>query len=163
MKYIHVSSLFVLLLLGVALMPLRPHVRAQAQRPLLVIVASDTGFTDISAASLRRAFEAYPTEYRSGKRLLPINHPVGSGERTRFDRTVLGLSPDEVGLYWVDQRIRGSAQPPRTLASAELAVRVVASFPGAITYTDASLLRPDLKVLTIDGKSPTDRDYLLSR
>ena len=150
----------VLLLLLAAFAPLPHAARAQAARPLLVIVAQATGLTDISAALLRRAFEGYPAEYQPGKRLLPLNHPISSPERQRFDRAVLGLTPDEVGRFWVDQRIRSAGQPPRTLPSPELAVRVVLSFAGAITYTTADMVKPGLNVLKIDGQAPSDSGYM---
>jgi hypothetical protein len=155
--------LLILAVLTVALTAGRYGVHAQGQRPLLVVVASMAGIADISSAMLRRAFQGYPAEYRSGKRFLPLNHPIGTTERTRFDRAVLGLGPDEIGRFWVDQRIRGAALPPRTLASADLAVRVVASFPGAITYTDPGLVVAGVKVLTIDGKTDSDPDYFFAR
>jgi hypothetical protein len=156
------------LLLAALLLPLAaswplPHdARAQAARPLLVVVGHATGLTDISSALLRRAFEGYPAEYQPGKRLLPLNHPTSSSERQRFDRVVLGLNPDEVGRFWVDQRIRSAGQPPRTLPSPELAVRVVLSFAGAITYTTADMVKPGLNVLKIDGRAPTDPSYLFA-
>jgi hypothetical protein len=152
-----------LTLLAALAFPAKPGVRAEAAAsPLLVVISSATGVTDISSALLRRAFEGLPAEYQSGKRLLPLNLPLGSAERARFDRVVLGLNPDEVGRFWVDQRVRGAAQPPRTLA-VELAVRVVASFPGAISYLDSSGLKPGLQVLSIDGRQPGAAGYLLSR
>jgi hypothetical protein len=146
----------------VVFVPLPHAARAQAARPLLVIVAQATGLTDISAALLRRAFQGYPAEYQPGKRLLPLNHPINSPERQRFDRVVLGLNPDEVGRFWVDQRIRSAGQPPRTLPSPELAVRVVLSFAGAITYTTADMVKPGLNVLKIEGKAASDPSYMFA-
>lgn len=151
----------ILTLLAAIAFPARPGVRAEAANPLLVVVSAATGLTDISSALLRRAFEGLPAEYRSGKRLLPLNLPLGSAERVRFDRIVLGLGPDEVGRFWVDQRVRGAAQPPRTL-SVDLALRVVASFPGAISYVDSSALKPGLQVLSIDGKQPSAAGYVFA-
>jgi hypothetical protein len=160
-KNITILSLSVVLL--AALAAESPHARAQVRRPLLVIVSSTTEITDISFATLRRVFSGSSAEYRPGKRFLPLNHPIGSSDRVLFDRTVMGLAPDDVGRYWVDQKIRGSAPPPRTLPSAELAVRVVASFPGAITYTDPSLVGPGLKILTVDNRAVSDPSYLFAR
>lgn len=154
-------SVVLLLLIGAAL-PVRPFARAQPSQPLLVVIASATGVTDISIALLRRAFQGYPAEYQPGKRLIPINQPTGTPERQRFDLTVLGMTPDEIGRFWVDQRVRGAGQPPRTAPSAELAVRVAASFAGAITYTSPELVKPGLNVLTVDGKKPTDSGYLFA-
>jgi hypothetical protein len=151
-----------LLLALCVLLPAHPGTRAEAAHPLLVVISSATGIKDISAALLRRAFQGYPAEYASGKKLVPLNHPTGTVERHRFDRAVLGLAPEEVGPFWVDQRIRGTAQPPRTVPSPELAVRVVLSFAGAITYAGPELLKPGLNVLTIDGKTATDKQYLLA-
>jgi hypothetical protein len=155
-------SVFLLLALG-ALLPLEPGVQAAAARPLLVIISSTVGLTDISSALLRRTFQGYPAEYKPGKRLIPLNYPNEAEERHRFDLIVLGLTADEVGRFWVDQRIRGSGSPPRTVPSAELAVRVVLSFAGAITYTTPELVKPGLTVLTIDGKAAGDPNYMLSR
>jgi hypothetical protein len=42
-------------------------------------------------------------------------------------------------------------------------VRVVASFAGAISYIDSSLLKPGLRVLSIDGKQPGTAGYLFAR
>ena len=155
--------LAITLLAATVFLPTHSAVRAQKPGALLVIVSASIGLSDISSASLRRAFQGYPTEYHPGKRLLPLNHATGSAERTFFDQTVLGLSPGEVGRFWIDQKVRGASQPPRSLPSASLAVRVVASFPGAITYTYPNLVRPGLTVLSIDGKRPTDSDYFLAR
>lgn len=152
------------LLFAATFLPLRRGANAQSsQRILVVVVSASTGLTDISSALLRRTFQGFPTEFGSGKRLLPLNHPVKTPDRTRFDRAVLGLTQDEIGRYWIDQKIRGVAEPPRTLGTAEFALRVVASFPGAITYADSSLVRSNLAALTIDGKHPSDPGYLLAQ
>ena len=155
-------SACILIALSVLLPPALPEVRAQTARPLLVIISSATGLTDISSALLRRTFQGYPAEYHPGKRLIPINLPTDAPERRRFDLAVLGLTAAEVGRFWVDQRIRGSSQPPRTVPSAELAVRVALSFPGAITYTTHELVKPGLNVLTIDGKAVSDPRFMLA-
>jgi hypothetical protein len=154
-------SIVLVLLLGAAL-PSRPHAGAQNVRPLLVVISSATGMTDISTALLRRTFQGHPAEYQSGKRLIPLNLPTGTLERQRFDLAVLGMTPDEIGRFWIDQRVRGMAQPPRTAPTPELAVRVVSSFVGAITYTTAELVKPGVNVLKIDGRRPDERGYLLA-
>jgi len=147
-----------LLLLVCMVFPARPGAHAQAFQPLLVIVGSKTGITDISLAVLRRAFQGEPAEH-AGKRLIPFNLPGGTPERTRFDRAVLGLEPQDVGRFWINRRIRDEGAPPRTLTSAELAVKVVASLPGSITYVSPSMVTPNVRVLTVDGKSPTQAGY----
>jgi hypothetical protein len=161
MKPLHLAiGLSCALILG-ALSPLpRQRAQAAAAPALVVVIATATGLRDISTATLRRAFMGYPTEV-DGKRLIPINHPTSSPNRVLFDQVLLGLSPDEVGRFWVDRRIRDESPPPKTVPSADLAVRVAASLPFAITYITPDLVNDKVAVLTIDGKSPKDSEYLL--
>lgn len=148
-------------LIAAAMVPWRPAVRAEPDG-LVLIVSTETPLQGIDSATVRRAFEGHPVEYATGKRLIPFNAPWGTPERELFDRIVLGMGPDDVGRFWVDQRIRGASPPPRTLASPGLAVRVISALPGAITYVLPSQLTANVRALAIDGKSPDHPDYLLA-
>lgn len=158
----HARSLFLsTMLLVAALVPITPSVRATASEPLVMIINTSVSLKDITLPMLRRAFEGSPVEYASGKRIIPFNALSESSDRVLFDRAVLGLTPDEMARFWVDQRIRSAAQAPRTIGTPELAVRVIASLPGAITYVRESKADRTVRVLSIEGKSPEDEDYLL--
>lgn len=158
-----ITYLFVALPLLVSmLMPLQSGVHAEAHPPLVVVVGVKTNLTDISLAMLRRAFQGEVALTTDGKRLVPLNHAVGSLERVQFDEAVLGLAPSDVGRFWINRRIRDEAPPPRTLPSADLGVRVVASYPGAITYVSGSAVNASVRILRIDGKLPSDPGYLLA-
>lgn len=135
---------------------------AQAGKGLVVVIAPAFPVKDISLANLRRAFEGLATEV-GGKKVIPINHPTGTPARTSFDRVVLGLEPAAVGQFWVDRRIRAEGAPPKTVPSPELALRVVASLVGAITYVAPELANASVKVLTIDGKAPGQPGYPLAK
>ncbi|MFT3925870.1 MAG: hypothetical protein QM778_25225 [Myxococcales bacterium] len=159
-KLMHMFAVF---LLGLAmLLPVQSGVRAEVNQPLVVVVGVKTNLTDISLAMLRRAFQGEGASTSDGKRLVPLNHAVGSSERALFDRAVLGLEPSEVGRFWINRRIRDEGAPPRTLPSADMGVRVVASYPGAITYVSAKNVNANVRVLRIDGKLPQDAGYLLT-
>jgi hypothetical protein len=138
-----------------------PVAFAAETQPLLVVVGLGFPAKDISLAALKTAFRGQVTHV-AGKPIVPINHPVGTPMRMDFDRLVLGLEPSAVGPYWVDRRIRDEGSPPKSVPTPEVAVKVVAALPTAITYTRASLLTPMVKVLTIDGKSARDAGYALS-
>lgn len=158
-RFVHLPAAFVLLL--AALTPVSQSANAAPGRTLLVIVGHATGMTDISLAVLRRAFHNEPATTPAGKRLIPFNHALGGPERALFDRAVLGLEPGEVGQFWIRRRIRDEGLPPRTLPSPEMAVRVVASLPNAITYIDSKTASSGIRVLRVDGKLSTDPGYLL--
>jgi len=162
MKHHVAHALAALLFVAALVAPHRPGTRAEATAPLQVIVGGASGPSDISLTLLRRAFSGEAAEYAAGKRLVPFNLPTGTHERQVFDRVVLGLEPADVGRFWINRRIRDEGLPPRTLPSAEFGVRVVASFPGAVTYVSANVVAPNVRVLKIDGKSPADPGYVFA-
>jgi hypothetical protein len=158
-KLLH--SLAALLLALALLAP--PHSRSRAaERDALVLIASPaTGVTDISLIALRRAFRGESAEYPNGKRVIPFNLSVAAPERVAFDRAVLGLQPNEVGRFWITRRIRDEGLPPRTLPSADVGQRVVAAYPGALTYVRSSVVERNVRVLTIDGIAARQPGYAL--
>lgn len=151
-----------LLLLLAAFAPIRSTARAQKRPPLAVVVGASLAMSDISLATLRSIFAGEVATAPDGKRFVPLNAPLKTYERELFDRKVLGLQADEVSRFWIERRIRDEFQPPRTLPSAELGVRVVATYPGAITYVSSSIVGRGVRVLRIDGKLPSDSGYLLA-
>jgi hypothetical protein len=158
-------SVVVALLFCAAMLRQAPHGQAQARPPLLVIVstATATGGGDISLSKLRSAFESQPTDYR-GVRLIPFNLPVGNSARALIDRAVLGLAPERVGAFWIDQKIRSGISSPRTVSSPEMLLRVVASMRGVIGYAELnpSAVPTGIQVLTVDGKRAQDPGYPLA-
>lgn len=134
---------------------------ALAPSAVLLLVAG-RGFPgdDISYAALKRAFRGQRVMV-AGQPVVPIHHPRESLHRVAFDRMVLGLGPEAVGRFWVDMRLRDEGAPPATASSPQLALRMAAVLPGAVSYAPEIAVLPSHKVLTIDGKRPSDYDYPL--
>jgi hypothetical protein len=151
-----------LLLLSLCCVRLPYSSSARAAQPALLVIAglSFPG-TDIKLSDLKSAFRGQRIMLGS-KPLIPINHPLESPVRVRFDRKVLGLEPSAVGRFWVDQRIRDEGKPPTTAGTPELAVRVVAALFGTVSYATQDMLNPKIKVLTVDGKSAAQPGYGLA-
>ena len=130
-----------------------------AAEPIAIVMGGNSSQHAISTDKLRRVFLAIPTNDDGGHRFVPINPGQGSGVRERFDRKVLGMSPDEVARYWVDQRLRGS-KPPRSASSYDLLRRVLQELPGSISFMPLSAVG-SLRVIAIDGSAPGDLGYAL--
>jgi hypothetical protein len=127
-------------------------------RKLVVVVARGSGLTNISRGDLRRCFAGEPVT-ATGRQLVPFNASPSSPERVGFDKAVLGMTPDQVGRYWVDRKIRGQRPAPRSLPSAVYITKVVAKFPGAIAYLPADQLTADVQPVAIDGVAHSDAGY----
>jgi len=69
----------------------------------------------------------------------------------------IGLNVTSIGI----SEIRGQTGAPKAIPSVDLLRKVVAAMAGALTYLDAADITPDLKVVSIEGKLPTDLDYPL--
>jgi hypothetical protein len=132
-----------------------------ASTRLQLITAKNNAVRDLTLAELRQLYRGKQLSV-SGTKLIPFNHPPRTPDRVAFDRIVLGMSPDEVGRYWIDQRIRGGDSPPRTLDSVSLLVRLVAALPGAFAYVREGFSSPDLKIVTLDGRLASDPNYPLT-
>jgi hypothetical protein len=133
--------------------------RASADgRKLVVVVARGSSVTNISRSDLRRCFTSEPVSAGDAT-LIPFNAAPGTPERAGFDRAVLGMSPEEVGRFWVDRKIRGQSGAPRSLPSAAHVAKVAAKFPHAIGYLPEDQLTSDIQAVTVDSVAYTDIRY----
>ena len=85
-------------------------------KKLVVVVAKGSSVTNMSRSDLKRCFTGESIS-AGDKTLVPFNAPPNSPDRTGFDKAVLGMSPDEVGRFWVDRKVRGQSGAPRSLPS----------------------------------------------
>jgi ABC-type phosphate transport system substrate-binding protein len=148
-----------LTMVGLSLLGAATRVRADGE-PIAVVVSVKSAQKELTMSTLRRIFMNQPTDDDGHNRFLPINAVPKSPLRTRFDQVVLGMDADEIGRYWVDQRIRG-VQAPRVVPELGLLRAVIAKWPGAIGYLPVSQVGPELRVLAIDGKLPSAVSYAL--
>jgi len=132
----------------------------EAKTRLAIVTSKDSPVSDISFYELKRLYLGEQIN-ASGKRLLPLNLPPAFRERGAFDKIVLNMSPEQIARYWVDRKIRGDSGPPKSIEPLDLLQRVVARLDGAIAYAPVNEVRPELKVLRIDGKGPNDNGYPL--
>ncbi|HTE52574.1 MAG TPA: hypothetical protein VK698_17100 [Kofleriaceae bacterium] len=151
-----------LLSIAVAVEPIGPRA-AEAEpatkKRLVVIVGRDSPVTDLSRIELNRMFTG-SVVYVAKLRLVPFNFPPASRERTSFDGTMLGMSPAEVGRFWMDRKIRGQSGAPRSLPAAYV-VKLVARLPGAIGYVAEDQLTPAVRAIRVGGLAYTDATYPL--
>lgn len=131
------------------------------RQKLVVVVAKGSPVTSISLTDLKRCFLGDRVTAHD-RVLVPFNSPPRTSERTGFDRSALGMSPDDVGRFWIDRKVRGQSGAPRDLPSVAYVTKVVAKFPGAIGYLAVDALGPDVQPVLVDGVAYTDAAYPLT-
>jgi ABC-type phosphate transport system substrate-binding protein len=142
----------------------QPAVRDSAPLtgPIAVIVHPTNRLANLSRGELRSIFLRHRSSWAGGADpILMLNWPPRHPIRVRFDKAVLGLSPDEAAAYWIDRRIRGQGLPPRSTASTILLVAIVARNREAIAYVPLASVTRQVKVLRVDGLPPGQPSYPL--
>lgn len=129
---------------------------------LVLVVGKGSPINNVTKAELNRLFSADPIKIE-GQSVVPFALTPSSAERQGFDLVVLGMGPEEVNKFWIDRRIRGQGNPPKSAPSPEVVAKVVANFPGAMGYLPVGSLTPALKPVAIDGKTYLDPGYLLAQ
>lgn len=124
---------------------------------LAIVVAKDASTTSVTKAELKHLF--------SGESLgsfVPFALNTNTKERQVFDHAALGFTPDQAAAFWVDQRIRGAGRAPRSFPTPAHVVKAVTKVAGGIGYVPLQAVTPDVKVVKVDGKAPTDSGYPIS-
>jgi ABC-type phosphate transport system substrate-binding protein len=111
---------------------------ATHEESLLVIVNAQASVAQVSSYEIEALFTRGQTRWDNGSAVYPFSFPAGSPPREQFDRAVLRLSPDQVGRFWLDRRIRGLGMPPKQVPSATMMMQIVANLPGSIGYIPAA-------------------------
>jgi hypothetical protein len=128
---------------------------------LAVVVRVDSKVENIGKTLLKRAYLSERPTGPDGRQLIPLNHPPRTPDRVGFDKTVLGMTADQVGRFWIDRRIRGGARPPRVVDNVTTLRRLVSHLPGTLAYLRPNQLDDSVKVLAVDGKKPGHNKYPL--
>jgi hypothetical protein len=125
---------------------------------LVVVVAKGSTVTNISKSDLRHCFLG-DTVSNGDAKLNPFNAEPRTATRVAFDRAVLSMSPDDIGRYWIERKVRGQSGAPRALPSYAIIQKVVVRFPNAISYVPVDHLTADLQPVKIDGTAYSDASY----
>lgn len=140
-------SLVALALAALAGSATRSIGHADDTEDMLVVVHPRSRISVLSAQQLEAIYTRSTTRWDDGALIIPFNLADTSPLRHRFDRTVLRLDPQQVGRFWLDQRIRGLGAPPKQVPDIALLVKVIERLPGSIGYAPASRIRPGVKVV----------------
>ena len=135
-----------------------PSAEAQAQ-VLALVVAKNSPIQQLSQYELKKLYLGSNINDPSGERIIAFNQAPNSPDRVAFEQRVLGMSSEEVSRYWIDRKIRGESGAPKAVGSVELLQRVVSKLEHSVAYVRADQVRPEVRVVAIDGSVPGDSGY----
>jgi phosphate transport system substrate-binding protein len=128
-----------------------------ADEPIVVVVNKNNPINSLTMRDLARLYSGEVTEWPTGNSVVIINRPFDSDSRTKFYHLVLNAKPTQKYFQ------TGSPIPFETIrVESEGAVtRFVSRLPWAVAYCYLSAADASVKIIKIDGRSPTDHEYPL--
>lgn len=145
LRHIALATLLVAAWIGLA-----PRASGAQDEELAVVVNPDNSVRSLSSAEVEAIFAARKRYWGGGRNVVAFNYAPKHSLRIAFDRAVLRMGPDEVSKFWINQRIRGRASPPRQVPSPKLMLRVVERLEGAIGYVPLDMARRgDVKIVAV--------------
>lgn len=149
--------------IGLTLLILTLHRGYAFSLDVAVIVNKDNPVTSVSTADLAKIMKQEKQYWEGGKKVYLILQEAGSSEKKIVLQRIYKMSDEDLKKYWLGKMFRGEiASFPKTLGSSEAVKRFISQVPNAIGFIDSSAADSSVKVLSIDGKAPGEKGYLLS-
>ena len=120
-----------------------------AQAALAIVAHPSNSVSGIRADDAQRIFLGKTGEFANGRRAAPVDQTPGTASRTKFMKSVIQKSEDELKGYWSKLMFSGKGQPPREVGDDAAVKAWVASNPEAIGYIDGKFVDGSVKVLFI--------------
>jgi hypothetical protein len=154
------NILSILLLISLTALP-GVSIAAASAGDVAVVVSARNPLTDMNSAELRQIFAGERRSWPTGLRIKLFVRAPGTPERVAMLK-LLRMTEREYKQYWTSQVFRGEAQAePVVLFSNDLQREALKIFPGAIALVNAQDVKPDMKVIKVDGRMPGDENYPL--
>jgi len=129
---------------------------------IAVVVNARNEINELSLVELRKILLGEKRFWRNKAPVMLILRQPGTRERDQIISMLLNMNNSEFGQYWRNKVFRGEAPAaPLAVPSNGVVSQYVSDTPGGITFVAGKNLRPDLKVLKIDGKMPGQAGYPL--
>jgi hypothetical protein len=121
---------------------------------LAVIVNSQVSVAALGATELASIFTRATRTWKDGSTVRALNLSPGSPERVEFDRVVLDMSPARSAQFWIDKQIRGEEGAPKSIAQADIVLRLIPNLTGSIGYVPEEKVDATVRVVARirDGK-----------
>lgn len=130
------------------------------QDNLAIVVNTTNPVDSLTLPELRKVFLGERSHWPNGRRITLVMMEPGQPERKTLIREVCQMNENEFSRHFLHGVFTGEVfVSPKTLASPVGVRKFVFNVPGAIGYVRASDVDASVKVIRVDGRLPSDREY----
>jgi ABC-type phosphate transport system substrate-binding protein len=128
-----------------------------------IVVHPENPITDFTFDDIKEILELKKQFWSDGTRVALLIRPSDSKEMEIVRNCVYHKSASELRKYWIAELYKGRIPAiPSVVKSSRSVANVVNKMPGAISVVLSTSLPPKgLRMVSIDGRNPGDRDYPL--
>ena len=147
-------------LLDFAFLPLQAQ--STSSGDIAIVVNSAVPIDNLSFDDLRKLVLGDKQYWAGSLRVTLLLRAPVARERDVVLRKVYDMNEAQFRQYWIGKVFRAeSASGPKIVYSNDMALNLVSSLPGSLTFVDSSEVPRNTKVLQIDGKLPGQQGYPL--
>ena len=139
-----------------------PTTKNDPRQSLAIVVNPSNPVENLSLVELRKIFLGERIRWPNGHRVIVAMLDSGFPERDAALREVYRMTESGYRDHFLKGRYTGDIPVlPKTLSSPEILRKFIFNAPGAIGYLRASDVNASVKVVSIDGRLPDNREYAL--
>ena len=136
--------------------------QTEGAEAVAIVVHPQVDIDDLSLDMLKSIFLAERQHWPDRSRITLLVRAAIPPERDLVLSRVYGMNEDRYRQYWIAKMFRAEvASGPKIVFSTDMLRDLVTVIPGSIEFVPVSAVRPDFKVVRIDGRLPSDEGYPL--
>jgi ABC-type phosphate transport system substrate-binding protein len=133
-----------------------------AEDALAIVVNRSNPVESLSFQELRKIFLEDQDHWSNGRRITVLMLDHGKVERQVVLNQIYKMDEQDFSKYFVHRMFTGEVQAaPKVLASSTEMLTFVFNVPGAIGYLKASDVNDTVKIVRIDSRLPSEKDYAI--
>ena len=137
-----------------------PQGRATAEDSLAIVVNQSNPVDNLSLAELRKVFLGETNHWSDGRRITVVMLEAGKLERQAVLTQIYKMDEKDFNNYFLHGMFTGEIHAaPKTLATSAEVLKFVFNVPGAIGYLKGPEADETVKVVRIDGRLPSEKEY----
>lgn len=141
---------------------LAPQSRAAADDSVAIVVNRSNPVENLSFTELRKIFLGEQTHWSNGRRITVVMLEPGKTERQAVLAQIYKMGEKDFNNYFLHGMFTGEIHAaPKALASSAEVRKFVLNVPGAIGYVKGPDVDDTVKVIRVESRLPSEKDYML--